>query len=339
MIPANETRRIIFMSQGPGVRTNLGCVNGTSVEITVDVSLFDALGTPLETIDLDLPPWSHRQINRIFGDYAPVDGYVDVSTATQDGRFYCYGSVLDKQTSDPTTILPQVATDISVFIPAAALAAGAEGAFFQTDIDLNNIGDFPATYTFKWLPRGQDNSSPEKSDPFSLGSGMGVRLTNVLHEVFGLEPDSVGALLIETFAEDLLVMSRTYNIPSTEAAGTFGQALPGVYVDAMTPAGEKKRIIFMRENDEFRANLGCVNAVDTEVTVHIDLFDSDGAKLETKYMVLPPLSNKQANRIFRDYAPVKGYVDVWTNNPGASIYCYGSVLDNVTSDPTTILPQ
>ena len=39
-------------------------------------------------------------------------------------------------------------------------------------------------------------------------------------------------------------------------------------------------------------------------------------------------------------APIEaGYVDVWTDTEGASIYCYGSVLDNLTSDPTTIPPQ
>jgi hypothetical protein len=32
-------------------------------------------------------------------------------------------------------------------------------------------------------------------------------------------------------------------------------------------------------------------------------------------------------------------VDVWTNTERATIYCYGSVLDNLTSDPTTVLPQ
>jgi hypothetical protein len=45
------------------------------------------------------------------------------------------------------------------------------------------------------------------------------------------------------------------------------------------------------------------------------------------------------NGIFDDCAPVNGYVDARTWTPDAFIYCYGSVLDNVTSDPTTVLPQ
>jgi len=339
LIRTYDSRRIIFMSQDSETRANVGCINGTSDQITVTLDLFDSQGTPLETMDVMLSPWAHRQINRIFGDYAPVSGYVDVSTDTIGGLFYCYGSMLDNETSDPTTILPQDPSDRMVFIPAAAVAAGAEGAFFQTDVDLNNTGDFQINYAFKWLPRGQDNSSAEFSDQFSLGSGMGARLVNVLPEVFGLEPDATGALMIVAGSSDLLAMSRTYNIPSTKEAGTFGQALPGVHQNTMIATGEKKRIIFMRENDEFRSNVGCVNALDAEVIVNIELFDSDGNKLGTRYMRLPPMSNKQANGIFQDYAPVSGYVDVWTDEPDASIYCYGSVLDNVTSDPTTILPQ
>jgi hypothetical protein len=107
----------------------------------------------------------------------------------------------------------------------------------------------------------------------------------------------------------------------------------------MMRTGDRKRIIFLSENNDFRSNLGCINSGDSEVVVTVDLFGPDGAKLETKYLALPPMSNKQANRLFRDHAPIDGYVDVWTDTPDSAIYCYGSVLDNVTSDPTTILPQ
>ncbi len=60
--------------------------------------------------------------------------------------------------------------------------------------------------------------------------------------------------------------------------------------------------------------------------------------LETKNMDLGPWSNNQFNRIFRDYAPTNGYVDVTSTKAGAAYYCYGSVLDNGSNDPTSILP-
>ncbi len=74
-------------------------------------------------------------------------------------------------------------------IPAAAVASGAEGAFYQTDVDLNNAGSQPVEYQLMWLPRGEDNTEPMTSETFTLGAGMSVRYANVLREVFDLEPE------------------------------------------------------------------------------------------------------------------------------------------------------
>ena len=102
----------------------------------------------------------------------------------------------------------------------------------------------------------------------------------------------------------------------------------------------KNRIIFMNENDDVRANVGCQNGSPETVRVFIELFNAEGESLEVKTMDLAPGSNNQITRVFRNYSPVEdGYLDVWTNTEGATIYCYGSVLDNLTSDPTTVLPQ
>jgi hypothetical protein len=338
MIPAREWRRILFASEDEDYRTNVACQNGCSCSTMVLVDLFAADGTFLERKHMVLEPWDNEQLNRVFEDYQPVNGYVDVRTPTE-GSIYCYGSVLDNVTSDPTTILPQVPSDDTTFIPATALTAGLAGSFFVTDVDLNNVGSTDITYQLLWLPRGVDNSDPVRSSTFSLAAGSGVRYVNVLSEVFGLEPDQVGALAVEASGIELLAMSRTYNALPAKVAGTFGQELPGIPADRMIPTGVTKRIVFLSENEDFRANLGCVNGVGTEVAVAIDLYDSEGVKLETKYMILPPYSNRQINGIFQDYAPVNGYVEFRTYTPDASIYCYGSVLDNLTSDPTTVLPQ
>jgi hypothetical protein len=54
---------------------------------------------------VDLTPWSNNQLNKVFKDYAPTNGYA-VVRATQGGAaFYCYGSVLDNSSSDPTTFV------------------------------------------------------------------------------------------------------------------------------------------------------------------------------------------------------------------------------------------
>ncbi len=340
LIMQGEIERIIFMSENDDLRANLGCVNGVNDSVRIFIDLYDDAGTLLETKTMDLPPWSNNQINQIFGAYAPTSGYADVRASKAGAAYYCYGSVLDNLTSDPTSILPtEYGTGTTYFIAAAALSAGAEGSFFQTDVDINNAGDAMATYSFLWLPRGEDNSTPTQSDSFTLAAGASVRYENVLVAVFGAEPDVAGALAVVADSASLGIMSRTYNLPTAKVAGTFGQAIPGVPADNLIMQGETQRIIFMSENDDLRANLGCVNGVNDSVRIFIDLYDDAGALLETKTMDLPPWSNNQINQIFGAYSPTNGYADVRASKAGAAYYCYGSVLDNLTSDPTTILPQ
>jgi hypothetical protein len=166
-----------------------------------------------------------------------------------------------------------------------------------------------------------------------------VRYENVLSELFDASPDALGALALTTDGGNVLVMSRTYNIPAVETAGTFGQAIEGVPADRFLVTGDTGRIIFLSEDDDIRSNVGCVNGSAVPITIDIAEYSAEGTLLETRTMDLAPWSNMQINRIFRAFAPVDGYVDVSSATANATFTCYGSVLDNATSDPTTIPPQ
>ncbi len=207
-------------------------------------------------------------------------------------------------------------------------------------MDLNNAGEQPVEYEFLWLPRGETNTDPMTSEPFSLGAGMSVRYANVLSEVFGLEPNAFGAvgiLVLEPGSS-----GHEPDLQHTEgdgSAGTFGQAIPAIPPSDFIQTGERRRILFASENEDLRFNVGCQSGGDGTMVVNLELFDHEGSSLGTEMMILRAWGNDQMNRIFQDYMPVNGYVDVWTTDADRSFYCYGSVLDNVTSDPTTILPQ
>jgi len=342
LIMEGETRRLIFMSEDDDSRANLGCQNGTDGDISINYEKFDDAGTSLEVGTMDLAAYSNDQINRIFRDNSPVNGYVDVSSDTAGAAFYCYGSVVDNVTGDPTTILPQFPmTNDLYFISAAGFASGAEDSFWVTDVDLNNAGPGMMTYEFWWLPRGEDNSQPMVSDSFNLDVGMSVRYANILGEVFGLDSADApfGAIAISASGSDALSIARIFNQAETEHGGTFGQALPGVGAGNLIMEGETRRLIFMSEDDDFRANLGCQNGTDGDISINYEKFDAAGTSLEVGTMDLAAYSNDQINRIFLDNSPVNGYVDVWSDTVGVAFYCYGSVIDNVTGDPTTILPQ
>ncbi len=289
----------------------------------------------------------------VSGDGVEWNGYWDNPALGSSDRQYEYPNVLfdtdtgsfemwyrdintmsiRRATSDCcSTIFPSI-------IPAAAYAAGAEGSFYETDVDISNAGATDAEYRFAWLPRGENNKEPLESELFTLGAGMSARYTNVLAEVFELEPGAFGALTVEASSEDLLAMARIANTPQEKTAGTFGQSMPTTAVGDFIPRGERRRLLFGTEHADMRYNVGCMNASNMGARVNFELFAADGRLLGTDSMILMPWSNDQINRIFDPYHPVTGCVDFWTDTAGTQIYCYGSALDNVTSDPTTVPPM
>jgi len=223
-----------------------------------------------------------------------------------------------------------------VLVPAAAVARGAQGSFFVTDVEVHNPGTSQASFTLQWLPRDEDNRAPLTSQTFVLDPGSSRRFANVLQSVFGLD-QVVGALAVVSGGSRLSVMSRTFN---QTAEGTFGQSLPGVPEGRLVTTGRRVRILFMDENADYRSNLGLANGSDRSITIRYELFDADGNSLGQNAQSLAPWSNTQINRVFEGNDPIEsGYVEVWTDTTDGSFTCYGSVLDNRTSDPTTVLAE
>lgn len=229
--------------------------------------------------------------------------------------------------------------EYTTFIPAAARTSGVGSSFFVTDLEVNNAGAQQARFNLLWLPRNTDNASPLTSMNFTIGPGMSIRFKDVLAEVFGLGDagTSVGGLAVVSNSSKLLVMSRTFN--STDE-GTFGQSIVGIGEDDLIAAGERKRVLFMTENDDYRSNLGFQNGTDQALTINWDRFRADGTRIDSGQTDLPPLGNTQINRVFSDQDPIEAaYVVVWTDTTGGAFAVYGSVLDEMTSDPTTVPSQ
>lgn len=245
------------------------------------------------------------------------------------------------QTVDVAAEVPPIDPDLEqvTFLSSAARTGGVGDSFFVTDVDVNNSGDSMATYKVAWLPSDTDNSSPTVSDELTIEAGETVRWGDVLGNVFGVPdgPDAVGALAFVSDSAELKVFSRTYN---SSDAGTFGQAIPGVSEDDLIPTGTTRRILFFTENAAYRSSLGFLNGTSKSLTIKWRRYTADGMMVDESSVALPAWGNTQFNRVFGPDAPVEGgYVDVWTDTDGGAFTAYGSVLDNDTSDPTTVLPD
>ena len=224
------------------------------------------------------------------------------------------------------------------YVFPASNAGGSGTSFFITTVDIVNGGSTTASIRIELLPRNTDNSAALQSALFTLEPGQVRRFDNVLGEAFGSDGDDVaGGAAVISDSDGLVVMSRTFNQVDE---GTIGAALPGVSNSELIQAGERVKVVFLSENDDFRSNLGLINGVDSATTVQWELFDSDGNSLGTGSRVLDPFGVTQINRVMRPFRPIEaGYAEVWTDTTGGAFTTYGSILDEGTSDPTLVIPR
>lgn len=227
-----------------------------------------------------------------------------------------------------------------IYVAAAASGAGAGDSMWATDLGINNGGVDPLAYRFRFLPRRDDNTAVGFTEEATLQSDSNANFENIWRLYTG--DDGAGAIEVCVSNPDAAgVISRTYN---TSEVGTFGQSIVGIEgtnPTKMIATGEKVRLGFLTQNSSFRTNVGFMNAGATTITINAEFFESDGTSLGTSSIGLPPYSNNQWNRAFRQVTTDDvdlGYIDVWSVTEGAMFLTYASVVDAATDDPTTIWP-
>jgi hypothetical protein len=338
MIGYGDTARLIQLAQNPAFRTNVGFLNPTTADLDLVVEFMTADGVSLGTDTLNLLPLSSAQWNKAFNRVSSDrvdDGWVEVWTTTEGGRFFTYGSVVDKGTQDPTTILSQPAG--ALLIPAAASAPGLGDSYWTTDLEVLNLGDQPVSYQLRMLPRGEDNSGAPLSESFQLAARSTVRYADIWGELAG---EGAGAIEVVSDSPDAVrIMSRTFTVGEL---GSYGQGIPAIGEADYFAHGEVARIIQLTQNPGFRSNVGFVNPTGGTIHLEVEFFAKTGDSLGTSGLNLKPHSNNQWSEAFSrvtDDHVSDGYVEVRTTTEGARFFAYGSVVDNRTQDPTTVLPR
>jgi hypothetical protein len=275
-------------------------------------------------------------------------GQLIVSTPTPGGSFAAYAALIDNVTNDPRTLTAQwraAEFPYTWVLPSSARAPGFAGAFYTTDLTLTNTAQYPFHFSLKFLGNNR-NGLVGPSKDLTLAANQTLRLADVLKSVFDLDQD-YGAIRLarssvdSSFGPGLVVQAQT----STPApgGGSFGQSVPAASPADEIREGTTHSIVGITENAAFRTNLVLANASEAQAEVELRLFDAEGVLLGSKRVILPPLGMTQLNRVVREFA-VTGDVSnarlvISTSAPFVGITAYAAVIDNVTNDPRTLLPQ
>jgi hypothetical protein len=257
------------------------------------------------------------------------------------------------------------AADI-VYLPAVARLPGAFGAFFKTDVTIANTSTARVVVQVAYVEGSGDNSTAPNTRITlpTFAPGERRQMIDVAQSALGRE--SANGYLIffscreggnctscDTNAGDCLNITVQGRIYNDTPDGTFGQSFPGIpwyssaALTSTTQGTDRLSINGVRNNAEYRTNIGVVNASQFSSTVlRLRLFNSTGTQVGEMDQALGPLGRTQfpVTKIAAGFTG-DGYVTVEqvsaTPAPGQEdavpgFFAYGSLLDNRTNDPTTL---
>jgi hypothetical protein len=257
------------------------------------------------------------------------------------------------------------AADI-VYLPAVGRLQGVGGSFFKTDVTITNASTSRVVVKFAYLAGSGDNS-PALDTQITLPTfepGERRELIDIAQSVLGR--DTANGYLIffscreggnctscDSNAGDCLNIAVQGRIYNDTPGGTFGQSFPGIpwysyaALTSTTQGTDRLSIDGIRNNANYRTNLGLVNASQFSSTVlRVRLFNNNGTLVGEMDQTLGPLGRIQfpVTQIAAAFTG-DGYVTVEqvsatpTSGEGDALpgfFAYGSLLDNRTSDPTTL---
>jgi hypothetical protein len=261
---------------------------------------------------------------------------VGVTGGSVGNGYYWFGYV-DAIADDVYAFLQQADPAATRLLPSSARGAGAYGSLWTTTLTLANAGAADALVTLKFLGHDADGRAGDEKSVL-VRAGSIFEYPDVLGSLFGRSQD-YGAIRITSSSASVAVQSETSTPESS--GGTVGQALPA-FGPADYASTTPKTLAPIRENGSFRTNLILANPAEIPVTAHVALFAADGTPIGSRDVDLPPLGMTQLSRVAALLgAPTLdlGRISVSTPTPGGLVAAYASVIDNVTNDPRTLLPQ
>jgi PKD repeat protein len=320
------------MESDSDFRTNLGLVNQSGSAVPVGLTLTDIDGNVLGAANLTLAANSFQQ--SALAAYFPAVGGASYSgmslrvSAASAGAVSVYASVIDNRTQDPIYIqaVPAPAGN-SLVLPAVGRAPGANSTLWRSDVTMFNPSTSWITANVRYLAANSDNRSVASREVV-LAPGRTVLLNDVLNWL-GYSSGSGAFELTWAGSASPIVTSRTYT--STVGGGTFGQS-----IDPIATYGSDVYVPGLRSDSAFRSNVGFVNGADSTVTATLQLLAADGRVLANSSVTLAPRSQTQSSiaSLFPGVDPASlGAFTLGGHTATASLFAYGSIVDNASGDP------
>lgn len=219
------------------------------------------------------------------------------------------------------------------YIPAAARAGGALGSQFYTTLWVTNPGTASTSYSVRFYPR--DQSSGGGIFTGALAPGATRRIDNVIQTLFGFD-NAAGALQV-TSSTDVLISSRTYNLPiNTSVANSTGLFFGGIPVSFAIQLGETTVLqgVSQGSAEDSRYNFGIVEVAGAPATIRVALRDGTGAMLAVKDYTVRAFEPKQysVSDLLPAISTANAVISATVIEGAGRVLLYGTRLENGSQD-------
>lgn len=237
-----------------------------------------------------------------------------------------------------------VADGGDLVVPVAARSEGLAGTVWRTALTLAAGDGAGGTAFVEWYPPGAQGPGPAVVGEIQVPASGQVTVEDLVGDLFGF--NGTGAVILRADFP-LAGTARIFNDRTAQPAdgGTFGQGMP-----AMPPGEAPVSGLLLGLSQQpvsqqagFRTNIGFFNPGDTEVVLTVEALSGDGEPLGS---VTFPVAAREfwqgaafdlVSSVPQEMREQRSFLVRFTTQ-GGGLFCYASVVDNVTGDATTILP-
>jgi uncharacterized repeat protein (TIGR01451 family) len=327
------------LAQSAQFRTNVGIVEAAGQPLSVLLSVFNGAGSKVLELPLDLKAAEQRQINSILAqnNLSLSDARIELRPTSGGGKITGFASLIDNQSGDPL-LVPGAALGSTARRWALPGVADLDNGFakWKTDVRIFNGGASAQQATIEYFPQG---STTPMSANISIEANEVKALDGILQSLFGIT-NSGGAVHLTTAGDAPLVMTgRTYNQTSN---GTVGQ-----FINAVTPAegatqnSKALEISQLEESVRYRTNIGIAEISGAPATVQVSVTIPD-SKVTARVEIPLQANEFRQFAVFSQLGLANAYnarVSVKVTGGSGIVTAYGSVIDQITQDPTYVPAQ
>jgi hypothetical protein len=332
------------VSQSDAFRTNIGILEGLGVGANGRFRVFGPSGESLGEVPWSLRPFEFQQLGSFLstklGISAP-DARVEVVVDSPAGSVTTYASVLDNKTQDPLAVSPVQTSSLTAnrYILPGMSDFASQFSNFHSDIRIFNASGGFVNATATFYPQG--NGTPVVRS-VGIAPNEIKAYNNVLPTLFGATGTGGSIVVTTPTNTPLIVSGRTY---SNDAAsgGTFGQFIPAVTpADGVGFGDGPLQVLQLEQSANFRSNLGLNELTGNPVTLHIAAIIPDSKTSPGTDVTLAPNEFRQLGSVLASLNAGNTYnarITVQVTSGSGRVAAYGSVVDNLTTDPTYVPSQ